>query len=90
MNPSGTGYYDYGTAGFDGFLSRSIDDLSQVTLDSPGPQSNTVAYDRTQVSGTLGDTLRIGNIYLNGADENIILSDGNNNRLLIGRQDNGF
>lgn len=82
MNPSND--YDYGKAGFDGFMSRSIDDVVQITLDSPGPQSNTIAYDRTQVSGMLGDTLQIGAISLNGASGTIIINDGNNDILLMG------
>ncbi len=82
--------YDYTQAGFDEFLSRSIDDNVQANLDSPAPPSNQIRYDSTQVSGMLGDTLRVGRIYINGAEENIILSDEQNERLLIGRHDGGF
>lgn len=82
--------YSYQDSGFDKFLSRSIDDLSQSNLSVGGPVSNSIAYDRNQVSGQLGDTLQIGSIRLNGSDQNIILSDSNNVRLLIGRQDGGF
>lgn len=74
--------YDYTTAGFDGFLSRSIDDLSQVNLDSPGPVSTAVRYDGAQVSGMLGDSLQIGGVRLNKT--NITANDGQNDFLLIG------
>lgn len=81
---------DYNAAGFDNFMSRSVDPTPQLNLDSPAPPNNAVAFDRTQVDGPLGDTLRIGKINLNGADGNIILSDGNNDRLLLGEQTDGF
>lgn len=81
MNPQD---YDYTVSGFDGFLSRSIDSISMTNLDSAGPRSNQMAFDRNLVSGSLGDTLRIGKIYLNGSDGNIIMNDGGNDVLLIG------
>lgn len=74
--------YDYTSAGLDGFLSRSIDNLVQETLDSPGPVSNSMAYDRNQVTGPLGDTLQIGNIRLENT--RIVVSDGSNDFVLIG------
>ena len=52
--------YNYTSAGFDGFLSRSIDKTPQVNLSDQGPVSTAVAFDRTQVSGMLGNTLQIG------------------------------
>lgn len=81
--------YSYEQAGFDGFMSRSIDTTPQVTLDSPGPQSNSIAYDRTQISGLIGDTLRIGKIYLNGSQSNITLNNGNEDFLLMGDDGSG-
>lgn len=74
--------YNYEVAGFDGFLSRSIDNLAQVTLDSPGPVSNSLPYDRMQVTGSLGDTLQIGNIRLENT--RIVINDGSNDFLLMG------
>lgn len=82
--------YSYEDAGFDGFLSRSIDNLSRVNLASQGPQSTAIRYDSAQVSGMLGDTLRIGNINMEGANNRIILSDDNTNRLLLGEDIGGF
>jgi hypothetical protein len=58
--------YSYETSGFDSFLSRSIDNLSQATLDSNGPSNTAFAYDRAQISGALGDTFNIGNIKFDG------------------------
>jgi len=82
--------YDYTTAGFDGFLSRSVDNAPQINLATPTPATPAIAFDRSQITGFLGDTLQIGKIHLNGSDENIIMSDGQNNRLLIGFQKDGF
>lgn len=76
--------YNYQLAGFDGFMSRSIDDLSQVTLDSAGPQSAAIAFDRGQQSGAFGDTVQIGHIKLDGAAGRIVMDDGNNNVFLVG------
>jgi hypothetical protein len=72
--------YSYITAGFDDFLTRSID----VGVGSTEPLSRQIAFDRTQVSGFLGDTLQLGKISLNGSQGNIIMNDGNNDVLLIG------
>ena len=74
--------YDYTDSGFDGFLSRSVDDLSQLNLDSGGPQSTQQAYDRTQVTGQLGDTLRIGKINLDGVKGRVSIVDDNNNEVV--------
>lgn len=90
MDGPGASAYDYTTAGFDAFLSRSVDDLAQTNLDSGGPVSQSVAFDRNQISGMLGDTFTVGNININGAEGNIIISDGQNDRLLLGEDPNGF
>jgi hypothetical protein len=73
---------DYTNEGFDNFLSRSIDDLSQANLSATGPQTNSMRYDSSQISGMLGDTLQIGKIRLENT--RIIVNDGNNDFLLIG------
>lgn len=67
--------YDYSTSGFDNFLSRSIDSLDQVNLDSAGPQSNNLRFDGSQISGALGDVFSIGNILLDGRTGRITLKD---------------
>lgn len=79
--------YNYESAGFDGFLSRSIDSTPQVNLNSQGPVSSSIRYDAAGVSGMLGDTLQLGRVHLNST--NITVSDENNVRVLIG-EDNGF
>lgn len=79
--------YSYTDDGFDAFLSRSIDNLSQINLDSQGPQTTAIRYDSAQVTGSLGDTLRLGKIKLNGASGNITMNDGNNDFLLIGEDE---
>lgn len=81
---SGNKDYSYVEAGFDSFLSRSIDNLSQANLDSDGPRTTAIRYDSAQITGALGDTARIGRIYLNGAEGNIVINDGTNDFLLMG------
>lgn len=75
---------DYTTDGLDSFLSRSIDELAQINLSSPGPQSTAFRYDSAQVSGMLGDTLQLGKIHFNGAEGNITINDGQNDFFLVG------
>ena len=83
--------YDYSLAGFGAFLTRSIDDTGQSGLSVDAPiQSRAVAFDRQQTSGSFGDTLRIGRIYLNGAEGNIVMNDGEVNRFLLGEDKDGF
>lgn len=81
---------DYTAAGFDKLLSRGDSTPIQGPLDSQPMPSRAVAFDRSQVGGSFGDLVRIGNITLNGVDGNIILNDGNNDRLLLGKQTDGF
>ena len=80
--------YDYTQAGLDGFLSRSIDDLSQVNLSSQGPQSMSMAYDRAQVSGSLGNTLQVGKVHIDGISGRIsVFDDSGNETIRIGELD---
>lgn len=80
--------YDYTQAGLDGFLSRSIDNLVQMTLDSPGPISTAVRYDSAQLSGPVGNIFRVGNIYLDGVTGRISVYDENGNEVVrIGELD---
>ena len=69
--------YTYAEAGFNGFLRRTLSsrqttgtlrDMSRTT--TPPSQLN---FDNMQVSGSLGDTVEIGRILLNGADGQIDL-----------------
>lgn len=58
--------YTWETAGFDSFLSRSVDNLSQANLDAQGPVSTQLKYDAAQVTGALGNIFKVGNIKING------------------------
>lgn len=78
----------YLDSGFDAFLSRSIDDLSQVNLDSQGPQTTAMRYDSAQVSGSLGNTLQIGKVHIDGVSGRISVFDDNGNETIrIGELD---
>lgn len=75
--------YSYEQAGFDGFMSRSIDDLAQVTLDSPGPQSTAIPLDRGQQSGGFGDTFTVGSIVFDGKNSTITMKDENSDAAIV-------
>lgn len=80
--------YTYVNSGFDGFMSRSIDDLAQVNLDSPGPISTAIPFDRGQQSGSLGNAIQIGSITLDGVKGRISITDDSGNVVvLIGELD---
>lgn len=76
------GRYDYSDAGLDSFLSRSIDDVSQVNLSAPGPPNNAIAFDRSSVTGPLGDTLRVGKIYIDGVKGRVSFFDDTGNEYM--------
>lgn len=77
MNPAtGQVDYNYQAAGFDGFLSRSIDDLTQVTLDGPGPNSTSQRLDSSQFSGIAGDIFQSTNNQQVGILSGDIILDG--------------
>lgn len=80
--------YDYTVSGFDNFLSRSVDNLVQVNLDSQGPTTTAMRFDSAQTSGMLGNKIQLGNVIL---DKNAIrLSDGEVPRAIIGTDVGGF
>lgn len=73
------GVYDFSTAGFDSFLDRSIDSNGGYTLDSqPIARSREMNFDQGKVSGSMGDSLRIGRIALDGRNGRISIFDENN------------
>lgn len=76
--------YDYTAAGFDNFLSRSIDQAPQANLNSPAPASQAVRLDAVQMTGAIGDNMRIGKITINGAAGNITANDGSNDFFILG------
>jgi hypothetical protein len=79
--------YDYTMAGFDAFLSRSIDSAGTPSLGVTGT-SRAIAFDKQSVGGAFGDTVRIGRINLNGAEGNITLTDGENVTFIVGDDGN--
>ena len=80
--------YNYESSGFDGFLSRSVDDLTQTNLDSGGPQTTQIRYDGSQVSGMLGDTLQIGKVHIDGVKGRVsVYDDSGNETIRIGELD---
>lgn len=79
--------WDYIAAGFDKFLSRGDTPNLSGSLDQEVTVNNAIAFDRGQVSGAFGDTVRIGNILLDGANSRIIMNDGTNDVLLIGNDE---
>lgn len=79
--------YDYTTAGFDGFLSRSIDSTQQVNLDSTAPPSQQFRFDSAQISGLMGDTFQVGPVRL--TKHGILMSDDNGNDILLLGDDQG-
>lgn len=70
--------YSYLDAGFNRFFHRKISGGSQVqTLSgvSAGHQQN-LNFDQMQVSGSLGSTLRVGNVYIDGINGRVDIQDG--------------
>lgn len=74
---------DYTDSGIDAFLTRSVDNTPQVNLESQGPSSRSVAYDRTQLTGYVGDTFKVGNIIFDGKASTITINDDNSNASVI-------
>lgn len=89
MTVQGDGQYDYGDSGFDNFFSRSVDTTPNLNLDSEVPSNNSVAFDRNQVTGPLGDIQRFGKVEFDGPNNRIIVSDDSNLRIVIGQQEDG-
>lgn len=75
--------YDYSSSGLDKFFSRSIDNLNQVNLDSQGPISNSMPFDRGQTSGQVGDIFKVGNIIFDGKNSTVTINDGNSNAAVV-------
>lgn len=78
-----TSIFDYGSAGFDAFLNRSIDQtsgyyptLNTIPAVNTGMQLN---YDQNQITGSLGDVLQIGGILIDGRNRKISIADEQNN-----------
>lgn len=78
--------YNYTNAGFDGFMSRSIDSITANNLDGIRPVywPQQVAYDRVQASGTVGDKITVGSIIIDGTTGRISVFDGSTETIRIG------
>lgn len=76
MSTGDDGQYDLTDAGFDGFLSRSVDQTPAINLDSVQPANNALPFDRTQVTGSQGDTYNLGGISMSAQDNAMTLNDG--------------
>lgn len=90
--------YNYTSSGIDDFLSRSIDQVSwQSSLDStiampgsgalgslPAPQGNNATrFDATQTTGSMGDTLQVGNITIDGINGAISVTDPTTDNIVV-------
>lgn len=74
---------DYTDSGFDKFLSRGGTPSLQGPLDvETTTTNNAVPFDRTQISGSLGDTLKIGNIFIDGSTGRISIYDDSGNEVV--------
>ncbi len=81
-----TGDYSYSNSGLDNFMSRSIDgthsmNLDQLVLNMP-LWARQLPHDTLQTSGSLGDTLSVGNIAIDGVNGRISVFDTNNNEVV--------
>jgi len=79
------GDYSYQNAGFDAFMSRSIDKSgSGTTLANFIPAFNpfTTNLDQSQVTGSLGNTIQVGNVHIDGVNGKISIYDSNNNEVV--------
>lgn len=83
--------YSYENAGFDGFLQRSIDSAAGTALDSQstgGGGSKQLDLDRMQATGSFGDSIRVGNIQIDGVGGKISIYDENSDEVVrIGKLD---
>lgn len=71
--------FNYETAGFSQHLTRTIDTLGASGVAA----SRQFNFDQAQVSGALGDKLRIGSILLDGASGRITIEDDNANVVVL-------
>lgn len=76
--------FDYLSAGFDQYLTRSIDGLIPFTLGNaePRPNMQQIAFDRMQSTGSLGDKVMVGRfIRLDGTLGRIAIFDEQDNEI---------
>ena len=82
--------YTYESSGLDSFFTRQQDRASLLEESSAAGSDSGLNFDNLQIDGAFGDTLRIGRIFINGSDGNIIVNDGENDRVLIGFSPDSF
>ncbi len=89
MNPSTSPVedYNYESAGFDAFMDRSIDrsgggEAGGATLDTQVYQSRENNYDAGGSSGSVGDSLQVGNIKIDGVKGRISVYDETGNEVV--------
>lgn len=78
--------YSYSDSGYDDFMSRSIEGATAANLDqstSGGGSSRQLNFDAAQVSGSLGDILKVGNVLINGQRGRITIEDDSGNTVAI-------
>lgn len=69
--------YDYESSGFDEFLSRPLYEAQSA------PRSSQLAYDRSQITGSLGDIFKIGSITLDGVRGRITITEDDGSVVVI-------
>lgn len=79
-------------AGFSSFLTRSLDSTKADTLRQAASEfrqqnNQTVNFDQTQTTGSLGDVIQIGDIHLDGNLGRISVFEGPNEVVRIGELD---
>lgn len=77
--------YNYSDAGFNTFMSRSIDQTSSGTtlanlLAAYNPFSTNM--EQTQITGQLGQQINVGNITIDGVNSRISVFDSNGNEVV--------
>lgn len=84
--------YTYETAGFNGFMMRSLKSSVGVNNVRAGVSmgSREIAFDRNQTEGMIGDSFAAGSVNINGRAGNITFSDEENLRAIIGFEDEGI
>lgn len=80
-------------------LASSYNTLSTLPIGTSASTATPTNYDTTQISGSSSGTTSVGGsdgsgssagLQINATDGNITLSDGTNNRLLLGFSQGGF
>lgn len=77
--------YNYENSGFGPFLTRPLG--SEGRMESPPMRQ--LNFDQQQISGSLGDSFRFGNVTIDGVSGRITVNDGNHQRVFIGSLPDG-